>query len=161
MSDTSKSPQVQTYSLALEYDPTDGPPVNLKVLNVADSKNSLGWLEVVGQVENQGASTSTFTKVIGTFYGANDKVIYADFTYTSPSDIESQSKQSFKITIADQERSNKITRYTIVAESDEYTSVPEFSVPIAVATLALSVMAFAVIRKNLQRRRRTSLLSSF
>jgi len=41
---------------------------NQAVLNVADSKNSSGWLEVAEEVENRGTAISAYTQVTGTFY---------------------------------------------------------------------------------------------
>jgi len=125
--DTAKSARVTSYSLLLEFQEATALSQQLTVLNVADSKNPLGWLEVVGEVENHAASPSAYTQVIGTFYAADDRVIYVHFTYTNPSEIPPGTKHPFKITVGSDERSSKIARYSLTAESEDsgYTSVSE------------------------------------
>jgi hypothetical protein len=148
--DTAKSARVQSYSLVLEFDET-GPPIQkLAVLNVADSKNLNGQFEVVGEVENQGDKPAPYTHVIGTFYDAGGKVVYADFTYTEPTEIPPRAKHGFKITVLSDTQSSKITRYTLIAESENagYTSVPEWPSPILVAGIALSLAVIVIRRKR-------------
>ena len=88
ISDTQKSSHVASYTLALEYDTaTQTFPLHLTIQSTTSSTDSLGFLEVVGQVQNSGQTVSNFTKVVGTFYDQAGKVIDVEFTYTSPSDI--------------------------------------------------------------------------
>jgi hypothetical protein len=118
---------VQSYSLLVEFQETTPLSQQLTVLNVADSTNSFGWLQVVGEVENRGTAPSAYTQVTGTFYDADGRVIYVHFTYTDPSEIPFGAKHPFKITVGSDERSSKITRYALSAESENsgYTSVSE------------------------------------
>lgn len=46
------------------------------ITEFADSKNLDGELEIVGEVENQETSASTYTEIVGTFYDVNGKVVY-------------------------------------------------------------------------------------
>lgn len=147
--DTAKSARVQSYSLVLEFDETSPPSQRLAVLNVADSKNLNGQFEVVGEVENQGDKPASYTHVIGTFYDAGGKVVYAEFTYPEPAEIPPGTKHGFKITVLSDTQSSKITRYSLIAESENagYTSVPEWSSPIVVAGMVLSLAATVMRRK--------------
>jgi hypothetical protein len=142
--DLAKSSRVQRYSLVLEYSGTSAFPVKLKIVNVGNSTNSLGWLEVAGEVENDGDSTSNETKVIGTFYDNAGKVVYVASTLTSPSKIPSGAKYGFKMIVTDEGLTRKVTRYSIAAESEEYTSVPELSWSLALFIVTLSLMIFAI-----------------
>jgi hypothetical protein len=146
--DTAKSARVQSYSLVV--DPDEATPImqKLAILSVADSKNSYGQLEIVGEVENQGTSTSTYTEIVGTFYDVNGKVVYVGYTFTSPTDVPAGAKYGFKMTVLSDERTNKIARYSLVAESIEYTSVPEWPTPILVAAIALSLAVIVIRRKR-------------
>jgi hypothetical protein len=148
--DTAKSSRVQSYTLVVEFQEASALAQQLLILNVADSKNSLGWLEVVGEIENQGATPSTYTQVTGTFYDAEGKVVYVHFTYASPSEIPPAGRCGFKITVGSDERSSKITRYILTAESENsgYTSVPEFSWVTIVAAVILTLTAVALKGKN-------------
>jgi hypothetical protein len=148
--DTAKSSRVQSYTLVVEFQEASAPAQQLLILNVADSKNSLGWLEVVGEVENQAATASTYTQVTGTFYDAEGKVVYVHFTYTSPSEIPSGGRYGFKITVGSDERSSKIARYALTAESENsgYTSVPETPWPTVLTAVALTLAAVVLRRKR-------------
>jgi hypothetical protein len=73
----------------------------------------LGWLEVVGEVENRGTAPSTYTRVAGTFCDADGKVIYVHFTYTDPSEISPGAKHPFKITVGSEDRTGRIARYSL------------------------------------------------
>jgi len=148
--DTAKSARVGSYSLLLEFQEATALSQQLAVLNVADSKNSLGWLEVVGEVENRGTAPSEYTQVAGAFYDVDGKVIYVHFTYTDPSEIPPGAKHPFKITLGSDERSSKIIRYAISAESENsgYTSVPETPSPTILMVAAFTVAALVLRRKR-------------
>jgi len=146
--DTAKSARVQSYSLVV--DPDEATPImqKLAILSVVDSKNSYGQLEIVGEVENQGTSTSTYTEIVGTFYDVNGKVVYVGYTFTSPTDVPAGAKYGFKMTVSSDERTNQIARYSLIAESQNYTSVPELSAPMLVAGIVLSMGVLAVWKKR-------------
>jgi hypothetical protein len=148
--DTAKSARVQSYSLIVEYREVAPIPQKLVILNVADSKNSLGWLEIVGEVENQADQVSTYTKIVGTFYDESGKVIYTGFTYTDPSDVPPVPRYPFKMTILSDERTSKVARYSLIAESmnSKYTSVPETPWPGILMAAALTVAVVVVRRKR-------------
>jgi len=148
--DTAKSARVESYSLLLEFQEATALSQQLSVLNVADSKNSLGWLEVVGEVENRGTATSAYTQVTGTSYDVDGRVIYVQFTYADPSEIPPVAKHPFKITVASEERSSKIAQYAIAAESENsgYTSVPETPWPTVLTAAALTLAAIVLRRKR-------------
>ena len=139
--DTAKSARVQSYTLIVEQQEAAPIPQKLVIHNVADSKNSLGWMEIVGEVENQADATSIYTKIAGTFYDESGKVIYAGYTFTDPSDVPAGAKYPFKMTILSDERTSKVARYTLIAESmnSGYTSVPETAWPILVMAAALTL----------------------
>jgi hypothetical protein len=149
--DTAKSARVQSYSLIVEYREVAPIPQKLVILNTADSKNSLGWLEIVGEVENQADQVSTYTKIVGTFYDETGKIIYTAYTYTDPSEVPAGAKHPFKMMILNDERSSKISRYTLIAESmnSHYTSVPEWPFPgvILVAVLGLASLLIGRARR--------------
>lgn len=56
--DTAKSARVESYSLLLEFQEATALSQQLSVLTVADSKNLLGGLEVVGEMENRGTAVA-------------------------------------------------------------------------------------------------------
>jgi hypothetical protein len=157
-SDPAKSARVASYTLRLSYAPidTNPHPFNLIVQNVGSSKNNLGWLEIVGEVNNTGSSNSEFTRVIGTFYDSQGKVVDTGYTFTSPPTIgrasagHSNNTNSFKLTVTDKGQIPKITTWALIAESDQYTSLPEFPWPIIALATVLSFAVIAMRRINLK-----------
>jgi hypothetical protein len=149
--DTAKSAQVTSYSLAVEFQEAQPIPVKLAIMNISDSKSSLGYLEVFGELENLADAPSMFTKVCGTFYDETGKVIYVGSTYPRPPDIPAGGKNPFTLTV---ERASNITRYTLLAESmnSGYTSVPELSSSTLVLIAAISLTAVAMRKKRLRDR---------
>lgn len=148
ISDTGKSAHVASYSLALQYDSaTQTVPIQLTIQGSTSSTDSLGYLEVVGQVHNNGQTVSNFTKVVGTFYDQAGKVIAVEFTYTSPSDIPAGQAYGFKIIVIDQAISSRVANYSLFAESNQYTSVPEVPWPGILIVAALS-LGWITLRKK-------------
>jgi hypothetical protein len=118
----------------------------LQILNVNPAKNSWGWFEVVGEVQNNGNKPSHYTEVVATFYGSDGKVVYVWFTFTEPDTIQPGMKAPFKISIPSLERSDLITTYSLAVESDEYTSIPEFPWQVIIMGVVLSVTLFMLGR---------------
>lgn len=146
--DTAKSAQIQSYSLAVEFQEVAALSQKLVILNVSNSTNTMGWVEVVGEVENQGDIPSTYTQVTGTFYDTNGKVVYVAFTYTDPNEIPVGARNGFKMYVVGSERSYRVARYALTSESENsrFTSVPEWSSPMLVAGMAVFIAVLATRR---------------
>ncbi len=150
--DAGKSALISSYTLVLEFlHGISIPQQSLQIQGASYSVDSLGYFEVDGTVVNNGAQISKFTKVIGTFYGVDGKVLYVGFTFTSPDTIPPGQVNSFRLTVPDAGVSARIANYELFVQSDQYTSVPEFpSYPSLVATLVilLSVLMLREERRN-------------
>jgi len=148
--DKSKASRVATYTLAAEVHPASSPlQLNLAVLNTASSTNTLtGSLHVTGEVRNSGQSVSTYTEVVGTFYDAGGKVVFVGFTFTSPQDIPPGATYSFDMIVNAANQIPKISSWSLFAESQQYTSIPELPwQPVIIAAIVLSFTIMA-LRKN-------------
>ena len=80
------------------------PPENTKseALNVLSTNSfidSISYLHVVGEVENNTPNVAKFVKVTGTFYNKGNEVVATDFTFTSPQDIAPGDKAPFEIVL--------------------------------------------------------------
>jgi hypothetical protein len=148
--DTAKSARVASYTLASEFMEASPIQQKLAISNLATSTNSLGDLEVLGEVQNQGDASSPYVKVAGSFYDTTGKLVYVGYTFTEPSEIPAGATYAFKLTIYSPDRSSKVDHYNLTAESEiaGYTSVPEFPWPAIIAIAALTLAVVIVRRKQ-------------
>jgi len=120
---TTLAAMIRSYTLTLTYQMSQPMSAKLVITGLASSKNSLGWLQVQGQVTNAGDSVSENTFLTGTFYGTDGKVVYVAITSPTQSTIQPGTSQSFILTVFDPTRVSLIGNYSIAAESLQYTSV--------------------------------------
>lgn len=145
---TTRSAQIANYTLALAYEPSTPLTVKLSVQNITESRDVLGDLTLAGQVQNQGDAPSKYTKVVGTFYDAQGKVVATTFAYTDPSDLLPGATYPFKLLLVYASQTDRVSNYTIVAESQVYTSVPETPWPGILMIAALTMGIVALRRKR-------------
>jgi hypothetical protein len=69
----------------------------IKISSSNDFIDSIGYMHVVGEVENNTPTNIQFVKVTGTFYDTNNQVVATDFTYTNPADIGAGQKAPFEL----------------------------------------------------------------
>ena len=141
------SSAVASYTLNLEFHASQPVTFALSFFNVTASKNVFGSLQLDGFVQNNGNTPSTYTKIVGTFYGADGKVVYVGMTLADPNNIPIGNHQPFSLSVAGFERSNLVTSWTLHAESQEYTSIPEWPTPAIMVGTVLS-LSILVLRKT-------------
>ena len=73
---------------------------SIKILSHNSYTDVLGFLHVVGEIQNDTPSSVQFVKVTGTFYDSNNQVVGTDFTYTNPNDIGSGQKAPFELILS-------------------------------------------------------------
>jgi len=89
---------VASYDIDVQYYTTqDQPFEGLTILSQTASIDSLGYHKVVGQVKNNGDSTATYVKVVGTYYNYAGKVIGTSYTYTELDLINAGAMSPFEL----------------------------------------------------------------
>lgn len=147
-SDVAKSQATASASSATSQQEAQPVPVHLTIIGEGVSTDTEGFKEVVGVVKNNGTDPSTFTKVIGLFLTTQGNLTYVGFTYTDPSIIPPGAQYGFKLILANQTLSSISSRVTLFAESEEYTSVPEFPWPFILLSAALTLGVVELRRKT-------------
>ncbi|MCV0392597.1 MAG: FxLYD domain-containing protein [Nitrosopumilus sp.] len=138
--------KVKSYSLDLDYNVS--PPKN-QVIGISESKLSMdnfNNLMITGTVSNKGETTANMISVIATMYDKDGKVVSVNRVNPEPDYLRSQDNAFFLVSIPDKIQTNKITEYSLVAESEEYAAVPEFPIGTAVV-LILTLSAYIGITK--------------
>lgn len=72
-------------------------PTGLQILSHNSFTDSLDYLHVVGEVQNNSPTNAQFVQITGTFYDSNNQVVGTQFTYTNPSDIGAGQKAPFEL----------------------------------------------------------------
>jgi hypothetical protein len=146
--DTGKSAMIRSYTLAIEFQDAQPLTTALQIANTSSSKDALGWLEIVGEVRNNGDTISEYTKVVAAFYGADGRVVDVSFTYTDPNTVQSHSQQSFKLVLLSAARSNLATSWALDTQSNQYASIPETTWPALMLAVTIMLVSFGVHKRS-------------
>ena len=85
--------------------------------------------------------------IIPTFYDRDGNVVAVSQARTEPDYLRANYETPFLVTIPDKNQAEKIVDYSLVAESEEYTAVPEFPLGSGVL-LMISLSSYIVLTKN-------------
>ena len=121
-----------------------------QVIEITSSEFTQGPVDNVsiqGTVANNGDITANMVKVIATLYDRDGNVVVVSQTNTKPDYLRANDESFFVIPIMDKEQANAVVDYSLVAESEEYTSVPEFPLGSGLLLVA-SLSAYIALTKN-------------
>ncbi len=138
--------EVDRYVLDLDYKIT-----NPKSQVIEITSSELGYAQfdnilIKGTVANNGDITANMVKVIGTLYDRDGNVVAVSQVRMEPDYIRANDESHFLITIPGGIQT-QIVDYSLIAESEEYTAVPEFPLGSGVLLIA-SLSAYIVLTKN-------------
>ena len=85
--------------------------------------------------------------VVATLYDRNGNVVTVSKTQTQPDFLKPGDKNFFLVPVFDKKQAANVVDYTISAESDEYTVVPEFPLGSSIL-LAASVSSYIILTRN-------------
>jgi hypothetical protein len=104
-------------------------------------------IAIQGTVANNGEITANMVKVIATLYDRDGNVIAVSQARTEPDYLRASDESFFLIPILDKTQASEMVDYSLVAESEEYTAVPEFPLGSGVLLVA-SLSAYIALTKN-------------
>lgn len=102
-------------------------PVRLEVNPTNSRLDIFGFYYINGIVVNNAKANSTNTLIIATLYDKNGNVIAIGRGLAEPLNITAGSNGVFGLVVSENCRTYKTTSYSLIADSDEYTSVPTFT----------------------------------
>ena len=121
-----------------------------QVIEITSSEFTYGPVDniaIQGTVTNNGEITANMVKVVATLYDRDGNVVTVSQTRTEPDYLRVNDESFFVIPILDKTQVNDIVDYSLVAESEEYTAVPEFPLGSGLLLVA-SLSAYIAITKN-------------
>ena len=121
-----------------------------QVIEITSSEFAYGPVDnltIQGTVANNGEITANMVKVIATLYDRDGNVVAVSEANTKPDYLRANDESFFVIPIIDRDQADVIVDYSLVAESEEYTAVPEFPLGSGVLLVA-SLSAYIALTKN-------------
>ncbi|MGB6680160.1 MAG: FxLYD domain-containing protein [Candidatus Bathyarchaeia archaeon] len=85
-----------------------------------------GYLYIVGEIQNNGTETSTFTQAFATCYDINGTVVVVGSAFANPYGLEYGQRALFQILILNKEQNILVANYDIQLKSDQAILIPEF-----------------------------------
>ena len=125
---STQAAKVDHYGLAVSsYSTYSGSkPVNLQILSNSSYVDVINYHHIVGEIKNIGVTSTTFVKVIATYYNSTGQVIATAFTYANPDTINAGNTSPFDVLLVHTQRTPLILKYVLTAESTQFAIVPEF-----------------------------------
>lgn len=118
----------QSYLLELDYEISPPKSQVIEITESEMSRDSLGNLMIKGRVANQGEITANTVAVIATLYDRQGNVAAVSRVHPEPDYLKTKDSAFFLISVPDKTQTREIDRYELVAESEEFAAVPEFSI---------------------------------
>ena len=139
--------QTDHYALDLDYKITQPKSQVIEITSSELIRGPLDNITIQGTIMNNGDATANMVEVTATLYDKHGNVIAVSQDRTEPDYLRASDESFFIVMIQDKLQANKVVDYSLIAESEEYTAVPEFPLGSG-ALLIASLSAYIVITKN-------------
>jgi hypothetical protein len=145
------SSTVHNYTVQIAtFSPTQDRPLGLKILSNSSSSDTNGF-RVTGTIENIGTQSTSFTRLIATYYSTTGHVVATAANDSAPSFLDVNQTAPFNI-LLNSSVASQVYSYTLEAESFDYELVPEFRpMPLLFTFLALTTAAILTTKSILKR----------
>jgi hypothetical protein len=129
VTDQNQAEKVHNYSLAVTESSVTTKNLTLTLIILSNSSHisPSGFLNIVGEVKNNGSSESTTTRVAATCYDENGKVVAIKSGFTDPQNLNPEQITQFNLMIDDENQSAKVDTYALQVQSSEAILIPEFT----------------------------------
>ena len=138
---------VDYYTLDIDFKVTQPKEQVIEITSSEFTYGPVDNIAIQGTVTNNGEITANMVKVVATLYDRDGDVVVVSQTRTEPDYLRVSDESFFVIPIPDKTQANHIVDYSLVAESEEYTAVPEFPLGSGILLVA-SLSAYIAITKN-------------
>ena len=146
--DETQAANVDHYSLGVTFSATEPLPQGLEILSNSSYVDVVGYMHVVGEIENIESGAATFVKVAATFYDETGTVVGTSFTYSDPSELEAGQTAPFEVILLHKSRVLLTTNYSVTAESSQYAIIPEFPSLIILPLFMISTLLAAILYRR-------------
>ena len=150
VTDQNQAEKVHNYSLAVTDSSvtTKNLTKTLIILSNSSHISLSGFLNIVGEVKNNGSSESTSTRVAATCYDENGKVVAIESGFTDPQNLNPEQTAQFNLMVDNENQSAKVDNYTFQVQSSEAILIPEF--PLSYIFIFLTLLFALVIMRSIK-----------
>ena len=141
-----KVKHVDDYSLDVNYEISEPKGQAIDITESSFERDSFDNLVITGTVANRGDVTANTVNVIATLYDTEGNVAGVSTTHVEPDYLRADDEAFFFVQIPDKSQNNPIVDYSLVAQSEEYTAVPEFPIG-SLLLLASSLSAYLILTR--------------
>ena len=138
---------VDYYLLDIDFKVAQPKDQMIEITSSEFTRGPLDNIAIQGIVTNNGEMTANMVKVVAALYDRDGDVVAVSEARTEPDYLRANDESFFLIPIPDKTQRDKIVDYSVVAESEEYTAVPEFPLGSGVLLVA-SLSAYIALTKN-------------
>jgi len=138
---------VDHYTLDIDFKVTQPKDQVIEITSSEITYGPVDNIAIQGTVTNNGEITANMVKVVAILYDRDGDVVAVSQTRTEPDYLRVNDESFFLISILDKTQADAIVDYSLVAESEEYTAVPEFPLGSGLL-LVVSLSAYIAITKN-------------
>ena len=138
---------VDHYLLDIDFKITQPKDQVIEIVSSEFTHGPLNNIVIQGIVANNGDITANMVKVIATLYDRDGNVVAVSEARTEPDYLRANDESFFVIPILEKTQIDKIVDYSLIAESEEYTAVPEFPLGSGILLVA-SLSAYIALTKN-------------
>jgi hypothetical protein len=161
--DTKTVNDVKNYTLSASGEETQIKTRALRIVsNSSKIDTILGIYYIRGRILNEGSEGTTNSMILAPLYDKNGNVILVGRAQTEPVNISSHSQAAFDLPVTAAPQIFNAKRYSLLADSDQYVTIPEFplvpssffsiisTAPLLLLFLMLSVVVVITRIKNNQ-----------
>jgi hypothetical protein len=145
--DTKTVNAVKNYTLSAAGQETEMKARALRITSNSSKLDLTGVYYVKGRVVNEGSEDATNSMIIATLYDKDGKVAVVGRAQTEPVNISSHSEAAFDLPVTEALQTYKVKSYSLLADSDQYVVVPEFSQDIVMELLFLTFTVAVILTK--------------
>jgi phosphotransferase system IIB component len=146
------SSTVHNYTVQIvTFSPAQDRPLGLKILSNSSSSDANGY-RVTGTIENIGTQSTSFTRLIVTFYDTTGHAIATIANDSTPSYLVVNQDAAFNI-LLNSSVASQVHNYVLEAESYDYESVPEFQPMLFMFTFLTLTTTVGLTAKRLLKRK--------
>jgi hypothetical protein len=145
--DTKTVNAIKNYTLSAAGQETEMKARALRITSNSSKLDLTGVYYVKGRVVNEGSEDATNSMIIATLYDKDGKVAVVGRAQTEPVNISSHSEAAFDLPVTEALQTYKVKSYSLLADSDQYVVIPEFSQAIVIELLFLTFTVAVILNK--------------